>query len=55
MVVLLCTKNKNKGVESSSEIKFEENQFCDYTKGGVDTMDKTVRYFSAKRMISRWS
>ena len=54
VVTLLSTMHNDKGIESPGETKPEIIQYYNSTKGGVDTMDQMVRYYSTKRMTRRW-
>ena len=55
MVTLLSTMHLVKGTESPGpEKKTEVITYYNATKGGVDTMDQIVRWFTTKRKTQRW-
>ena len=55
VVTLLSTMHLVKGTESPGpEKKPEVLTYYNATKGGVDTMDQMVRWFTTKRKTRRW-
>ena len=56
MVTLLSTMHLDKGTESPGpEKKPEVITYYNAKKGGVDTMDQMVRWFTTKRKTRRWA
>ena len=55
VVTFLSTMHSDKGTESPApEKKSEVIMYYNATKGGVDTMDQMVRWFTSKRKTRRW-
>ena len=55
VVTLLSAMHLEKGTESPGpEKKTEVITYYNETKGGVDTMDQMVRWFTTKRKTQRW-
>ena len=53
-VILLSTLHKDKSIHDGPKKKPEIISYYNQTKGGVDTMDEMVRYYSCKRQTKRW-
>ena len=54
VVNMLSTIHSQPEIESTSDQKPSIILFYNKTKGGVDTLDRTVRSYSIKRMTRRW-
>ena len=53
-VILLSTIHDCKSIHDGPKKKPEIILYDNQNKGGVDTMDEMVRYYSCKRQTKRW-